>query len=298
MTTTTGWVASDTFNAYSAPPATQITVWSTHDEGHTWSESTLPPAHTISQPMLRLTFLDSLHGWLVMNTPKDGTGVIFITQDGGATWEQAPLPFAGDITFVTKQVGWLVADWFGAISPGLLAETHDGGHTWRQVKLPVPDFQPGSYTQVDNPLMVFSTKDYLLPVGYGHDQRLYLYSTADGGATWRLAPFFAQTSGGGVNEATSGMTGHLADGATIFRTTDAGQHWAIVQPVIGLTGAPLASWVALHFATPLAGWTLAWNTGCTFSKSGKVCTDARQVFHTGDGGHTWRLMVSYTQPFV
>ncbi len=90
-------------------------------------------------------FRDANHAWLIFQEIGEydpGKGVqIWLTEDGGTTWESVNLPLKGytihffrepQITFLDNQTGWIfasIAQIEGREFKGLYT-THDGGKTW------------------------------------------------------------------------------------------------------------------------------------------------------------------------
>jgi photosystem II stability/assembly factor-like uncharacterized protein len=100
----------------------------TSDNGDTWETRPLPPGATISQ------FLTSEIGWATRldcpGTGIDCSTVIFSSNDGGRTWDEAGRVEASlaNVTFVGPARGWAISyDRAGGIS---IVATTDGGRTW------------------------------------------------------------------------------------------------------------------------------------------------------------------------
>ncbi len=159
-----------------------------------------------------LVFVNASTGWATSNG-------LYVTHDGGATWQQQPLPAQACCllpTFFTAHDG---------ILPGgsQLFVTHDGGTTWQSTSsLPASsslvtfiDMQHG-WVAVDNGTM--------------------LYRTSDGGAHWaKITPAIAAsiTSVAQLNFVSTGIgwaLGYTPEAANtlLFKTTDGGQTWTQV----------------------------------------------------------------------
>ena len=95
---------------------------STADAGTTWSRAHIDIPELALQsdsisPIAQISFVDSLHGWLdltisIASNPKFHWRKMFITADGGKSWNQVPNspiePAA--VRFVTPTEGWLVGN--------------------------------------------------------------------------------------------------------------------------------------------------------------------------------------------
>ncbi len=123
-------------------------VLRTTDGALTWKNVTPPEAIYDQAGKIRDIspyFRDELHAWLIFYTP-DGTLAmpeirVWYTEDGGQSWENAPLPMDGygihfftspQIGFLDSQTGWVFAqigknanrEYIG------LYTTYDGGKNW------------------------------------------------------------------------------------------------------------------------------------------------------------------------
>lgn len=79
----------------------------------------------------KLDFPSAQVGYIAVQQTTTGPGAFAKTTDGGATWQELPLPIdtaysAIGVGFITEDIGWMVGD-----DPGLPAfRTFDGGITW------------------------------------------------------------------------------------------------------------------------------------------------------------------------
>jgi len=200
-------------------------------------------------------------GWAM-----NGLG-LWVTRDGGRTWITATPPHVrtagdavariGDIQFVDRDHGWLAAaDVAGGFplprnAPSRrhmeIDRTTDGGRTWRAS---VP---PGCLEACGGTHLAFvdathgfaSAAQGFFATGDGtrtHAQRLVLYTSADGGASWtaHVAPaglgwstsqFTWGVPASGLFSAASPRTWVVNGGRVLFATTDAGASWRSVRPL-------------------------------------------------------------------
>lgn len=124
--------------------------------------------------LIGIAFADARHGWAVGASinghgPKDDTGVILATDDGGATWKEQ-FEASGLLRAVDcpdAQHVWVAG------RDGLILATSDGGETWTEQ-------QSGTSKRLAS--MAFSSTEHgWILVGYKA-----LLATSDGGATWQL----------------------------------------------------------------------------------------------------------------
>lgn len=267
----------------------------TTDGGQTWQPETAP-AGTIQQ----FTFLDELHGWVIMQT--DRAVVVYQTTDGGAHWTNMqkggsafPLqtPFWG-VHFLNLTTGW--AAFLNTTAGGsvLIYKTADGGATWQLQHLALP---AGAMAPISvNPPQFFNDKDGMIEVGYdggirgqvhqsandrpasGGSSAAGLYATHDGGATWQgpiilnnlnFPDFIDALHGWALNSTGSGL----------LTTSDGGHTWATVP-----ASPNFAEIRNLNFVSGQIGWALKFDPLGNF------------LLKTEDGGHTWtQINISIAQ---
>ena len=115
---TTGWVAG------SCGQATLFDV--THDGGVTWTPQSLSCTNCALYPP---QFSSTLDGEVF---GENGTNVLFVTTDGGRTWNAAASPPGNWPDLVNAHDGFTM-DSTGNDNPSaVLWTTTDGGNTWRQ----------------------------------------------------------------------------------------------------------------------------------------------------------------------
>ena len=91
-------------------------------------------SYSINQREIKdLTFVDSLHGWIVASDNSRREAYLYSTTDGGKSWSVQPAPRGlYRITFVNPRVGWGLAMLNGPAEPPLtsLLRTETGGDVW------------------------------------------------------------------------------------------------------------------------------------------------------------------------
>ncbi len=162
-----------------------------------------------------LAFWDESHG-VAMGDPMNGHFVVLRTEDGGATWTQAPTQealrsgdgeaaFAASGTVITVGAGgraWIGTGANKTTGVGRVLRSMDYGKTWVAGETPIPS--RGGSTGVFS----VAFHDSLQGVAVGGDyaqpdaDRRNVAITADGGKTWRLGD-------------TTGVTGYLSSAAYV-----------------------------------------------------------------------------------
>ncbi|HUO05093.1 MAG TPA: choice-of-anchor X domain-containing protein [Candidatus Binataceae bacterium] len=167
----------------------------TIDGGVTWSF----PRVTINgsdlesgkiTPFGRIGFIDPVHGWMnLIREGRHGT-CLFVTSDGGRTWQLTATPEEqfGDVLMVTPMMGWAIT--WGRNDQ--LYVTRDGTRSWQKVSLEAPkEIEPAA--EPLNELPTFQdSKHGFVAVTYAGGLKarsanlaLVLFGTDDGGRTWK-----------------------------------------------------------------------------------------------------------------
>ena len=188
------------------------TVMKTNDGGETWTGLRVD-----SGDFRDIQFLDSDRGWLA---GRDGA--FYRTCDAGESWERiisGGYPADEDFSNVYFQ-----GESLGFVQ-GLLGvyRTEDGGEEWYNYWLP---FVP--YKGAWDMSFVNEKEGFLLGTQWMEEDPVLLYSTTDGGLTWR-GVFGARSSvlaGVLTIRFIDGETG-WAGGGVIMKTSNGGQSWEI-----------------------------------------------------------------------
>ncbi|MCH2360276.1 MAG: YCF48-related protein [Pirellulales bacterium] len=122
-------------------------------------------------------FVDRLHGWAVGDR-----GVIWQTQDGGASWRLSDCPVTcqlNSVHFVDRTTGWIAGGWHHAgstFTSGVVLKTTNGGITWQRV-------DDGTLPSLNQIRMMSFDQGWAI----GHGSPLHasgVFRTRDGGKTW------------------------------------------------------------------------------------------------------------------
>lgn len=269
-----GWVATNDCTAARA------FVYRTRDGGRTWSARRVRPTNCAAGSRLALVSADRRHVWLERVFLNGNNQQLERSVDGGASWTPLGLlPAIGTIVFRTPREGWIGRSDFA--SPQQLHFSRDGGRTWRRRVLAPPQGWSGARVFPDAPRF-FGTHGVLPVVLDGGRRRaVAFYVTADAGRSWRVAavkrvntrvtkpgnPFVWYLP---VSVATRSVW-WIADGRTILRTSDAGEHWTSAAPPT--RPHPLVRELQLSSAGELRAWV-----------AGELLVETR------DGGRSWRVL--------
>jgi photosystem II stability/assembly factor-like uncharacterized protein len=219
-------------------------IFATVDGGAHWKQQ-----FTGHLNVYAMTFIDEQRGWAAGMDPIWGTGVLLGTGDGGAHWNrlgEPPHPIRS-LSFVDGSNGigiaggslvrFAPAEWgTPPFIGGRIVATHDGGHTWSVIETP---------QAADSACLSDSSHGWT--GNQGSVQR-----SIDGGATWhhvlaagvdpyrtwsaRVACASPQVIWA-LFETTDAISGAQGRPFIVYRSADAGEHWA---PVLLNTGASAA----------------------------------------------------------
>jgi photosystem II stability/assembly factor-like uncharacterized protein len=236
---------------------------------------------------LAMPFVDDQTGWIFA---ASGYGMsheytnVYRTTDGGLTWERILDPSSSEgiidvccksgVDFADAQLGLVTYDQ-GPNEPVILDWTSDGGLNWESHSLPAPEalYDPGEFNAKFNGGTCRSISPDLLSAGtarlavdcvISHDPRdvaSFLYSTSNGGQSWRIIPF----PGGPVQWISPEVGWSL--GRDLYQTRDAGLSWTKVKRV---------TWDGqFSFVSQVLGWAVARSE------------EAIALVQTSDGGRSW-----------
>jgi photosystem II stability/assembly factor-like uncharacterized protein len=286
------WLASS-LQPGSGSPDFSATIYRTADGGRSWQQAGVAAADQ-GWPA-SLDFVDRAHGWLFMRlggaAGSDGVA-LYETANGGTTWTKAseadPSGNPGHLpltcskaapVFLNSTLGWIP----GACNAGggpFFYVTRDAGQTWNDAGLPLPAEFSGSCTCSINSLRFSDSRNgvfVLTDYSSGAMPQSVLYSTSDGGNSWRPGPllpaqayevFFLDRSHGWTLNAKSN---------TLMSTVDGGQHWSAIGPIPSNSNNGVMDF---QFMTSQVGWVLG--------------ADSRglPILKTVDGGATWTTELS------
>ena len=177
---------------------------------------------------------------------------LWLSTNGGRTWGRSTPPHLtdvgatslGDVQFVDSRHGWLSSNTVNTAAHTShrweIDRTTDGGRTW-QASTP-PDCKQCNFGNLS---FFDATRGYVFawastPTYASPNARTKLFSTSDGGATWKLVsePRIAPPAGARFVDPQHGVavswSGDKSADSRVFRTSDGGRTWT---PVV-LDGSP------------------------------------------------------------
>ena len=170
----TGWMAAFS-NATNF-----LWLYVTHDGGATWQQQTLPMPPGGSQvqyEVLPPAFFTAQDGILPVEGSNSGT--VYVTHDGGATWQSTPLIAAAGFDFINAKEGWATNG--SATAGSTLYSTNDGGQHWTEL--------PASANFSDIDVLDFVSAQIGWAISLPQTSTTTtLLKTTDGGNTWTEVP--------------------------------------------------------------------------------------------------------------
>jgi len=202
-------------------PRARLRLYMTADAGSTWRQLPDPPADF----EFSIAFRGPTEGW--SGTAARASAYVYLSTDGGLTWQRRDLPRTGDL----PEVGFLtavrllpgdgvIASVFAQAQGPLHSYTSfDAGSTWTPVIWPGPAGDSGNFFFED------AARWWIY-------QQLVLYKTADSGRTW--IPVAVRTSAAPTQvQVLDPMHawGQLDDGngSELVNTSDGGRSWTPVN---------------------------------------------------------------------
>ncbi len=279
---------------YGFPPSSGLTLsfWGSEDGGRTWTmNGTTGPMFLDEQPRL-MSFIDPDQGWVMQNS-FIGSGhhafLLYRTLDGGDSYNRLHEPpdsvsmcLKTGMTFSDGQYGWMTNECPFQPEAVYLDVTQDGGEGWEIKEISPPSQEPALfleslYCSTHSPVL-FSDQEGKFVVSCmreaqaGRYAKRYLYSSVDGGETWRTDPlpdgavFYSERGPQQDILFLNASQGWLL-GRGIYWTENGGASWAKFKNV---------SWDGqFSFVDRLNGWAVA--------REG----DEIALVRTRDGGKHW-----------
>lgn len=199
-----------------------LKISATSDGGQSW-ETVFSESPGVRTFPVSFQFADDAHGWFV------GDSGFLITQDGGRTWTQQPIPFdhefVGGTDLVEGGHAWTL---IATHTLQTLARSQDGGKSWEII--PEPGGSDETVIHID---FVDSSHGWSNTRVCGVDScRANLLATQDGGETWEELGFSGERSFietlAFVDRVNGWLIGGNCEGGCnlkVFRTADGGRTW-------------------------------------------------------------------------
>lgn len=268
-------------------------VWRTLDGGGSWEPSrsldltNLVPSEDFTPT---LYFTDPQHGWLMIALGQ-ATGssyiAIFRTTDGGVSWDRTLDASSEEalrkciktgMVFANEEIGFVTRDCRGFYNVPFLSRTNDGGLTWYERNLPPPSDDPDFFSThfcaaLSPHLHSPQSAALVVECQRSGDEAYnsYLYTTVDGGQTWRIDALpDVDMHGYGVSLHFLNAESGWWLGRKLYKTDDGGQTWVYLKTV---------NWEGqFTFIDEDHGWAVA--------RSG----DEIALVSTTDGGRNWGML--------
>ena len=258
-----------------------VALYTTEDSGIHWSAIYDTNTHSqMNDPNTLWGYSNYPYGdrLLTFATASIGyysNGELFLTQDGGISWQKQTLPNPSDLPNLDTQISQ--NELFSTVSLPLFVTPQDGVLTRRiypRIQVTIP---PGSYS--------------------GLPMAEYLYFTHDGGHTWIPRPsptriggvYFLDTQAGwflGKDDA------NPANFTQLYQTSDGGDTWIQIDAT-----SPLSLGSQIQFVDEDTGFafTPAW-AGSVYGDVDRRSNNARNIYTTMDGGQTWKPITPQLTP--
>lgn len=270
-------------------------VYATTDGGAIWNAQTIAS----DQPMNDVSFDTAMHGVAVGNA-----GALFVTDNGGETWESRDPQTTLDLHSVRSEGGTITVTGGDYLDDGFVLVSTDGGDTWDTQSV------PGSLNNVR-----YLDASSGVAVGAGGA----LFRTANAGATWTSLQKSVSPEGlFGVafGDAQHGVA--VGGAGTIIATGDGGTSWSQQTSgtglwLYGIAAANATDWIATggdiqtfdHVVLATHNGGATWDdvtspemiapmlsVACATSGTCIAVGECGEIAHTENGGSTWTIAVA------
>lgn len=255
-----------------------MVVSKTVDGGNVWKEHRLDlgPDEVFQIQSTSINLLNSRDLWISMKLHSGSSfsiGKLFVSDDGGNTWNERTVPIGDEVYFLDKAYGWIS----GGAAGDQLFYTQDGGNTWLEANIPG---EPGEVRQFGRPEFINHYEGWL-PVVVNQDSGpfLMIYRTRDGGLSW-----FNQ--GNGMVDPAISNTAVLAQEFSLEK-----QDASISTILSAINNLPDGT-VEIDFINPSDGWAVVQSGDCSMPEPvlnppTMHCFQSWRLFATQDGGASW-----------
>jgi photosystem II stability/assembly factor-like uncharacterized protein len=275
-------------------------AWATTDGGASWSALAILPASYITG----LQFTSAMDGWAW------GTDALFVTHDGGHTWEPVALegeiadfeatagnawllergacPSGGPTTYVTRDEQGRRAIGATPPCPFELRLSSDGGATWHAPLRPPPVFP-------SQPVMGRNGAAGLIAARADPSRTSGLWATADGGETWSPLPSLTGQEqvidiviipSGDIHLLAGGPGAGTFQPKAILRSSDGGRTWATIADSGWVGGSPIVG----NLSESGHAGTLTVTPSVMFLPMGRG-----ELWASSDTGQTWTAPLGYNE---
>jgi hypothetical protein len=292
----------------------QVLLAASSDGGSTWhvlNDHLLPRGLSGSAGLSgQFEFAGSdgyLWGW-----QTEGGAPLWVTHDGGLTWERAPI--GRDVVDVSA-IGpdtWALVRTCPAAEPGapstcslVVEESFDGGRAWSPAPVDVAGIPAGNGSATPPPELARITGEraYVLTArpGLGGVTTWQLLFTGDGAATWSVGSLPCSGAYALGAEVAASSTDDLwlicggqatagSQSKQLYRSSDGGVTWQLRATASGL-GTPPPPAVAPD-SLPLAGYVAPFsighrNLGVLTPSTAWILPSRSDLLKTSDGGSSW-----------
>lgn len=256
----------------------ELVISRTNDSGLTWQTDHLPLDNDngLAVDTAYIDPLDSYTAWVVLRQQSGSNfslGRLFLTEDGGETWQERGVPLGEAVKFLDSKRGWVA----GGPAGDQLYHTHDGGRTWKRQDL---DLFKGEKVSMGLPSFSDGVNGWLPVISHSaSDSILKLYYTRNGGLTWLIGHSFPV----GRDISSANILGRIME---VYLDNK----FSYLESVLADSILPQGA-VALDFFDSDNGLVVVQMGSCEGDKQAPApihCEQRWQLLGTSDGGLTWR----------
>jgi photosystem II stability/assembly factor-like uncharacterized protein len=257
-----------------------------------WQESVVDP----DQSYRGLDAVDRNTAWISGGSISGGSGSVWRTTDGGASWQDVSPPDAEGLSFRDVEARSATTAVVLSIGPGEASRvyrTTDGGGTWTET------FRNTDEQAFYNCLDFYPDGKRGLAVSDPVDGKFRVIATDDGGRSWRVLPTTGMPDASGefnfsasgeclVTEGSRAWFGTGGAASRVFHSTDRGLTWQATDSTIpageaagvfalAVKNPRQAVAVGGDFAAPADG-----TDASAYSNDGRTWTNGGDLAHLGE----------------
>jgi photosystem II stability/assembly factor-like uncharacterized protein len=185
-----------------------------------------------------ISFVNATTGWVVGYSPVSSFAMLYITHDGGVTWQYQPISLPADAVggvstlspiFFNATDGILPVVLAGAQSQSLnVYVTHNGGASW-SATTPIPAGGIAGMVDFVDALHGWVAVNTYAVTGNQYEYST-MYRTSDGGHHWTHYTVKLRADIDLINFVSPAQGWAIDSTQTLYQTTDDGQTWTKITP--------------------------------------------------------------------
>ena len=260
-------------------------LYYTNNQGVTWTSRkiisyplTSPDAFVSS---INISFLNPNQGWLVfqrLTSSNFSIGTLFRTSDGGNSWQNLPLPVAGELEFIDTQNGYLV----GGTQNQVLYRTADSGNTWERY-----DSSQNVMSNATLPnFIAHELGEFISFQKRNNGTVLNVLGTTDSGLKWENKTEVVISENEWIYAPVSSIPGEIK----IITPNQVITYWQTSEMFEVEDRTTRDNISKFDMIDNNYGWAVSYQMDCVESGDTQSCTPSQNFLKTQNGGISWSMV--------